>query len=103
MWFMNRLVHDSDGERQARTSDILQAIDKAAADGETETLDALLDEAHVLLHDRAGPHVRLHIIWMKLRWTQGRPLAAVWQIVALSFAAPASWAQRYLGLVRRLE
>ncbi len=60
----------------------------------------LLDEMHHRWHDQARLHVRIHWQAARTRAAQGRLGKAAWELVALCFAAPASWVQRYTGLAR---
>lgn len=73
---------------------------QARREGRFDVADAILDTIHKQAHDDACPHVRVHLEWAAMRLGQRRFASLGKELVAAAFAAPASWMQKYLGLVR---
>ncbi len=83
-----------------QASALLQSQSQAVTDGELDRAHELLDQLHRRWHDTASVHLRVHWRWMALYRSEGRYSRAAFELLALIFAAPASWVQRYLGLAR---
>lgn len=69
-------------------------------EGRYDAAEVLLDQLHKQAHDDAALHVRVHLQTAGLRFEQRRFLDVGFQLAAIPFAVPASWVQKYLGLVR---
>ncbi len=63
-------------------------------------LEATLARVHVAGHAMPRVHLRVHRLELGLRWRQGRYGAALWQLVALTFAVPVSLVLRWNGRSR---
>ncbi|MCC7515811.1 MAG: DUF3703 domain-containing protein [Pseudomonadales bacterium] len=73
--------------------------EKVAAGEHKEAL-ILLEQMHRAWHDRAWAHILIHAWQARIAWRCQRYRRAAWEVFAMIFAAPTSWVQKYLGLVR---
>lgn len=85
---MARYIEQLEQQRQARRA------------GRFDDANAILEHIHQQAHAEACTHVRVHLETARLRLRQQRYAGIGKELVAAAFAAPASWVQKYFGLVR---
>ncbi len=76
-------------------------VSNLVAAGRYKEALSLLEQMHRSWHDRAKEHVLIHAWQARIAWRCQRYRRAAWEVFALIFAAPTSWVQKYLGLVRK--
>jgi hypothetical protein len=82
---------------------IFEKYDQAYQQSDYTAAQATLDLIHRQYHDHAWIHTQVHWLGFRLNIKYRHYRRALFEIFVLPFAPPASWAQKYLGLVRKLD
>ena len=62
---------------------------------------SLLEQQHILWHDRPLAHLRIHLLWFWMGWRQGRFSVWIKQVFPVLFAVPVALVHRYLHIRRK--
>lgn len=72
----------------------------ACRGGRFAAAEQILEQMHRQAHANAAVHLRVHFETARLRVAQRRYPSAGKELLAMGFAAPTSWVQKYFGWVR---
>ena len=81
-----------------RIEELFRQAEAKRAGGDHAGAVRALEEAHLLGHDLALVHLRVHLGWMQTALAAWDLRMAAGQVFPILFAVPVSLVQRYLGL-----